>query len=182
MCAYCSSLFLRPRSLVSSLGTGAQSNLISASIRGTNDSIARLFAFVRWDTCKPRGQRVREEAHTSQVSRTKQRPPATDLSGPKASAESLTPRRSNFAAADAVDLQFDPFSFAAAFGSAFSFGTRPGIAEASTLSEGVIRRVQQLKWKCSRTAWFPSSWRGVNSLDFLTGSTIHHNLGVRVQA
>ena len=86
-----------------------------------------------------------EEAHTSQVSRIKQRPPATDLSGPKASAESLTPRRNNLAAADAVDLQLDLFSFAAAFGSAFSFSTRSGMAEASTLSEGVIRRIQQLE-------------------------------------
>lgn len=48
---------------------------------------------------------MRKEGHTSQFSRIKQRPPATDLSGPKASAESLTPRRSNFAVADAVDLQ-----------------------------------------------------------------------------
>ena len=36
----------------------------------------------------------------------KQRPPATDLSGPKASAESLTPRRTNLAEDDAVDFQF----------------------------------------------------------------------------
>ena len=36
----------------------------------------------------------------------KQRPPATDLSGPNASAESLTPRRSNLAETAAVDFQF----------------------------------------------------------------------------
>jgi hypothetical protein len=65
---------------------------------------------------------MREEGHTSQFSRIKHRPPATDLSGPKASAESLTPRSSNLAVADAVDLQFDLFSFATALGSALSFG------------------------------------------------------------
>ena len=51
-----------------------------------------------------------EEDRTSQFSRIKQRPPATDLSGPKASADSLTPRRINLAVADAVDFQFDLFS------------------------------------------------------------------------
>jgi hypothetical protein len=72
---------------------------------------------------------MREEGHTSQFSRIKQRPPATDLSGPKASAESLTPRRSNLAVADAVDFQFDFFSFVATLGSAFSSGLRtPGLS------------------------------------------------------
>jgi len=65
---------------------------------------------------------MREEDCTSQFSRIKQRPPATDLSGPKASAESLTPRRSNLAVADALDFQFDLFSSAAALGSALSSG------------------------------------------------------------
>ena len=56
---------------------------------------------------------------TSQFSKMKQRPLATDLSGPKASAESLTPRRSSLAEADAVDFQSDLFLFspAAALGS-----------------------------------------------------------------
>ena len=57
--------------------------------------------------------------HTSQFSRIKQRPPATDLSGPKASAESLTPLRSSLAEANAVDFQVD-FLFAAAPSSAVS--------------------------------------------------------------
>jgi hypothetical protein len=61
------------------------------------------------------------EDHTSQLSRTKQRQPAMDLSGPKASAESLTPRRSNFAVADIVDFQFD-FLSTAALGFASSLG------------------------------------------------------------
>jgi len=83
-------------------------------------------------------------AHTSQFSRIKQRPPATDLSGPKASAESLTPRRSNLAVADAVDFQLDLFPSAAAPGSVFSSGrgssgAGPGVVEGSTLSEGTIR-------------------------------------------
>jgi hypothetical protein len=56
---------------------------------------------------------MQEGDHTSQFSRMKQRPPATALRGPKASAESLTPRRSNLAVADAVDFQFDLFSSAA---------------------------------------------------------------------
>ena len=49
------------------------------------------------------------EGRTSQFSRIKQRPPAADLSGPKASAESLTPRSSNLAAATAV-LELTPSS------------------------------------------------------------------------
>ena len=57
-----------------------------------------------------------EEGHTSQFSRIKQRPPATDLSGPKASAESLTPRRSNLAVADTVDLQFGSLPSAVTLG------------------------------------------------------------------
>jgi len=57
---------------------------------------------------------MQEGDRTSQLSRIKQRPPATDLRGPKASAESLTPRRSNPAIADVVDFQFDLVSFAVA--------------------------------------------------------------------
>jgi hypothetical protein len=63
-----------------------------------------------------------DEGHTSQFSRIKQRPPATDLSGPKASADSLTPRSSNLAVATAVDLQLDLSSLAAGPGSALSSG------------------------------------------------------------
>ena len=51
----------------------------------------------------------------------KQRPPAMDLSGPKASAESLTPRRAILAEDDAVDFQFGLFSSAAAPAPEFSF-------------------------------------------------------------
>jgi len=80
-----------------------------------------------------------EEDRTSQFSRIKQRPPATDLSGPKASAESLTPRRSNLAATDAVDFQFDLSSSATALGSALLLGRRTsgkwsGTVEVSALS------------------------------------------------
>ena len=53
-----------------------------------------------------------KDGRTSQFSRMKQSPPAADLSGGKASAESLTPRRSNFAVAEAVDFQFNFFSLA----------------------------------------------------------------------
>jgi hypothetical protein len=60
---------------------------------------------------------MQKERRTSQFSRMKQRPLATDLSGPKASEESLTPRRSNWAVADAVDFQFDFFSSGVTFGS-----------------------------------------------------------------
>jgi len=49
-----------------------------------------------------------------QLSRIKQRPPATDLNGLKASTESLTPRRSNLAEADEIDFQSDLFSPTAA--------------------------------------------------------------------
>ena len=63
-----------------------------------------------------------EEDRTSQFSRTKQSPPAADLRGGKASAESLTPRRINLAVADAVDFQSDFLSSAAALGSVFLLG------------------------------------------------------------
>ena len=58
---------------------------------------------------------------TSQFSRMKQRPPATDLSGPKASDESLTARRTNLAEDDAVDFQPCLFSSAAELAPKFSF-------------------------------------------------------------
>ena len=51
----------------------------------------------------------------------KQRPPATDLRGPKASAESLTARRINLAEDDAVDSQSGLFSSAASLPPTFSF-------------------------------------------------------------
>ena len=76
-----------------------------------------------------------DEGRTSQFSRIKQRPPATDLSGPKASADSLTPLSSNLAVATAVDLQLDLFSLAAGLGPAPSGLATPdawsGTAEAS---------------------------------------------------
>ena len=50
------------------------------------------------------------EYHTSQLSSIKQRPPATDLRGPKASADSLTPLRINLAPEYARDLTFNFFS------------------------------------------------------------------------
>ena len=50
------------------------------------------------------------EYHTSQLSSIKQRPPATDLSGPKASVDSLTPLRINLAPEYAKDLTFNFFS------------------------------------------------------------------------
>jgi hypothetical protein len=74
----------------------------------------------------------------------KQRLLATDLSGPKASEESRTPRRSNLAVVDAVDLQFDFFSSAMALGSVPSLGRRPSgtgsrMVKMPVLSEGTIR-------------------------------------------
>ena len=85
------------------------------------------------------------EDHTSQLSRMKHRPAVTDLSGGKMSAESFTPRRSNFAVSYAVDFQFRLFSFAAAFGSVVlleqtsASDVWSGTAEASALSEGTVR-------------------------------------------
>ena len=49
-----------------------------------------------------------EEDRTSQLSRIKQRPLATDLSGPNGSADSFTPQSSNLAMADVVDLWCRP--------------------------------------------------------------------------
>ena len=86
-----------------------QSEAKRALTLGASDSIACSFPFVRCNTCKHRGQYTWEE-HTSQFSRMKQRPPVTDLSGPKASADSLTPRRSSLAVADTVDFHPDFFS------------------------------------------------------------------------
>ena len=63
--------------------------------------------------------------HTSQLSRIKQRLDATDFSGPKASEESLTPRRSNLVVADAVDFQVDFFSSAPALCPVLSPESRP---------------------------------------------------------
>ena len=48
-----------------------------------------------------------------QLSRIKQRPPTTALSGPKASVDSLTPRRSNLAAEATVDPHSDLLSSSA---------------------------------------------------------------------
>jgi len=81
--------------------------------------------------------------HTSQLSRTEQRDLATDLSGPKALVESLTPRSSS-AAADVVDLEFEFSSSAAALGLKVPSGRiascpRSGRAEISKLSERTIR-------------------------------------------
>ena len=100
-------------SLMSPSRTGAQRDSASIVIRGTNDSIDCLFAFVLLCACEHSGRRMWESDRTSQFSRIKQRPPATDLSGPKASADSLTPRRSNLAVEAAVDFQFDLFSLLA---------------------------------------------------------------------
>ena len=113
MWTYCSSFCLCSRSLISSLGTGAQRDSASALTRGTSDSIACLFVFIRCGTCKCRESVCGNRGYTSQFSRIKQRPPATDLSGPKASAESLTPQRSNLAETDTVDFKFDLYSSAA---------------------------------------------------------------------
>ena len=54
--AHSSSFFLRSRSLSSSLETGLQRDSASALIRGANDSIACLFAFIRQGVCENRGQ------------------------------------------------------------------------------------------------------------------------------
>ena len=54
--------------------------------------------------------------------------PVTDLSGPRASVESLIPQRSDLAVADAVGSRFDFFSSTAAFGSALSLGRTLGMS------------------------------------------------------
>ena len=60
--------------------------------------------------------------HTSKFCRIKQRPPVTDFSGPKASAESLAKRRSNLVVEDAVDFQSDLSLPTAAFSPTLSSG------------------------------------------------------------
>ena len=50
------------------------------------------------------------------------RRPVTDLSGGKASEDSFTARRDNFAVADAVDFQFDSFLSGVALGSTIWLG------------------------------------------------------------
>ena len=61
---------------------------------------------------------MQEGWHTSQLSRIKQRALATDLSGPKAFVESLTPQ----SILAVVDTEFDPFLSAAAPRLTFSLG------------------------------------------------------------
>ena len=119
--AYRSNFFRLSRSLGSPPETDPQSSSDRASTRGANDPIVSSFPFVRWDACKSR-YRVCKGGLTSQFSRMKQSPPATDLRGGKASAESLTPRRVSLAVADALDFQSNFFSSAAALGSVFSPG------------------------------------------------------------
>ena len=68
---------------------------------------------------------LRGGSHTSQFSKIKQRPPATDLSGPKASDELLTPRRTNLAEAVAVVVQSDSLSPLVALGPTLS-SSAPG--------------------------------------------------------
>ena len=68
------------------------------------------------------------EDHTSQLSKIKHRPAVTDLSGGKMSAESFTPRRSNFAVSDAVDFQSRLFSFSFTTG----FGSAPLVERTSS--------------------------------------------------
>ena len=82
--------------------------------------------------------------HTSQFSRINQRPPATDLSGPKASVVSLTPRSSNLAVATAVDLQLGFSSLGAGSGLEVPSGPTTsdawsGTADGSVLSGGTVR-------------------------------------------
>ena len=84
-----------------------------------------------------------KEGHTPQVSRIRQRDPAIDLSGPKALAESLTPR-SNSTVVDVVELSFDFLPPTVPLGSRDSSGRTTsgpysGRVGVSTLSEGTIR-------------------------------------------
>ena len=118
--AHRSSFALLSRSLTSPSLTASQSSSARSLTRGASDSIACSFTFVRCGRVS--SPVVYEGRHrTSQLSRMKQRPPATDLSGPKASAESLTARRTNLAEDDAVDFQFGVFSSVAALAPTFSF-------------------------------------------------------------
>ena len=107
-----------------------------------NDSIACVFTFVRWNAFEGYRWYAWKEGLTSQCSRMKQRPPATDLSGPKASAESLTPRKNNPAAADAVDFQSCLF-LSPAPGSLLleegSSWTESVITQATTFTEETVR-------------------------------------------
>ena len=72
----------------------------------------------------------------------KQSPPATDLSGPKASAVSLTPRRKSPAVAAAVDFQSDLF-LSAVLGSLLSGGGSSwaglAISGVATFAEEIIK-------------------------------------------
>ena len=120
VCAHRSSLVLLSRSLTSPSRTGSHSLSASSLTRGANNSIVCLFAFVR---CGHLSLLIAYErrCRTSQFSRMKQRPPATDLSGPKASAESLTARRTNLAEDDAVEPQSGLFSSTAVLVPTVSF-------------------------------------------------------------
>ena len=101
------------------------------------------------------------ECHTSQFSRIKQRPPATDLSGPKASADSLTPRRSNLAVEDAVDfywsnLSYLPYSVRSRWGGILLEHDREQQTDLWSLKKSSERKVEMRR--C-----------GLHTLGFLTG-------------
>jgi hypothetical protein len=140
--AYCSNFFLLSCSLESPPETGAQSEAERTLTLGANDSIACRFAFVRWNTREPYRRCASARGHTSQLSRIKQRPPATDLRGLKTSAESLTPRSNSLAVADAVDFQSDFFP-SVVFGSPSSGCETSwpgfGMAEVTTFVGGTVR-------------------------------------------
>ena len=121
----------------------------------------------------------------------KRSPPATDLSGPKASAESLTPRRKSPAVVAAVDFQSDLFlspvlsSLLSREGPSW---TGSVIAGAATFAEETIRGGKRERF-CSLTVGFSviDRWCGWRRMDldgilafagvlFLTGSAVHYAL------
>ena len=121
----------------------------------------------------------------------KQRPPATDLSGPKASADSLTPQRNNLAVADAVDFQLEEFFSVepGAFSLALRTGwTRSGTAELSVLSEEWSEAVSEAMC-CLHTLGYPTGgWEWVELVHILPvniapliGRTFYRTLDIQPQ-
>ena len=175
VCAYCSSFVLLSCSLRSPSDVDVQSVAERALTLGAKDSIAWVFAFVRWNVCKGYRRYAWKEGLTSQFSKMKQSPPATDLSGPKASEESLTPRRNSLAVADAVDFQSDLFLSSVPCSLLFEEGsswTGSVIAEATRFAEEKIRggrtgRVLFAHCRVSRhrsMGWMPADRPGRHSL------------------
>jgi hypothetical protein len=144
-------IVLLASSSTSPSGTGALSDCASPSTRGISDSIVWRHAIVCCDNRKYHERCGMEEMDcTSQCCRMAERPPATDLSGGKASEDSFTRLMANLVVEYAVDFQSDLLSCAAVGSTGLfegpkrlSLGTDRVGSSLSVLRERRVRRMAQ---------------------------------------